>query len=106
MTHTYAELEVSEQCFREIEDLLREAEYGHAFMPDGVIDMHGIGLKIQPPANSGPTFELIPQTNCAPMGIKCLVCERTSWNQNDVKHRYCAGCHQYHSVMSNFGRKG
>ena len=36
-------------------------------------------------------------------GIKCLVCGRTSWNQNDVKNEYCGGCHQYHDIMSKAG---
>lgn len=33
-------------------------------------------------------------------GIKCLVCGRTSWNRNDVKHEYCGGCHRHHSIMA------
>ena len=32
-------------------------------------------------------------------GLKCLVCERTSWDKNDVKNRYCGNCHQYHDIM-------
>jgi len=31
-------------------------------------------------------------------GLKCLVCERTSWDKNDVKNRYCGNCHQYHDM--------
>ena len=42
-THTFAELEVSSETFKEIANKLREAEYSHAFV-DGAIDMHGIGL--------------------------------------------------------------
>jgi hypothetical protein len=42
-THTFAELEVSEQAYLEIYTLLAEAGYHHAFI-DGAIDMHGIGL--------------------------------------------------------------
>ena len=33
-------------------------------------------------------------------GINCLICGRTSWNQNDVREKYCGNCHQYHDVMS------
>lgn len=44
MTHTFAELEVSAAAYDEIRKLLEEAGYQHAFMEDGVIDMHGIGL--------------------------------------------------------------
>lgn len=43
-THTYATLEVSHAAYNEVEKLLRAAGYGHAFMPDGAIDMHGIAL--------------------------------------------------------------
>lgn len=43
-THTVAELEVSAAAYDEIADKLRAAEYDHAFMPCGMIDMTGIGL--------------------------------------------------------------
>lgn len=43
-THTFAELEVSPDTYDEIAEKLRVAEYDHAFMDDGTIDMHGIGL--------------------------------------------------------------
>ncbi len=36
-------------------------------------------------------------------GIKCLICDRVSWNQNDVKEKYCGACHQYHDVMGKEG---
>ena len=43
-THTYAELEVSPEAYDEIRSKLEAAGYTHAFMEDGAIDMHGIGL--------------------------------------------------------------
>lgn len=43
-THTFAGLEVSQPCYDEIARKLRAAGYSHAFMDDGAIDMHGIGL--------------------------------------------------------------
>lgn len=43
-THTFAELEVSEESYEEIARLLREAGYWHVFMDSGAIDMQGIGL--------------------------------------------------------------
>jgi hypothetical protein len=54
-THTVATLEVSRGAFEEISQLLREAEYDHAF-DSGVIDMTGIGLVAaeHPPADTGP----------------------------------------------------
>jgi hypothetical protein len=43
ITHTFAELEVSEAAYLEIYTLLAQAGYHHAFI-DGAIDMHGIAL--------------------------------------------------------------
>jgi len=46
-THTYAVLRVSRQTYDEIARRLREAGYGHAFVPvtgETLIDMHGIAL--------------------------------------------------------------
>lgn len=43
-TYTYAELEVSKAAYDEIAGKLRAANYDHAFMDNGTIDMHGIGL--------------------------------------------------------------
>lgn len=51
-THTYAELELSPAAYDEIAQKLRAAGYDHAFMEDGAIDMHGIGVTkadVQPP---------------------------------------------------------
>lgn len=44
-THTFAILEVSPLAYAEIASALREAQYNHAFVGDGVIDMAGIGVK-------------------------------------------------------------
>ena len=44
MTHTYAELAVSEAAYAEVAGKLRDAGYDHAFLEDGVIDMQGIGV--------------------------------------------------------------
>ena len=43
-THTYAELLVPAEVYDVVARKLREAGYDHAFMEDGTIDMHGIGL--------------------------------------------------------------
>lgn len=45
MTHTFAELEISDTAYNEIRSKLESAGYEHAFMDDGAIDMHGIGVK-------------------------------------------------------------
>lgn len=57
MTHTFATLEVSDNLYEEVAAKLKEAGYDHAFMEDGAIDMHGIGLTkkvvvpyVEPPA--------------------------------------------------------
>lgn len=54
-THTFALLEVSKEIYDEIYSRLEQASYDHAFLnQDGrpVIDMHGIGLAIQPEASN------------------------------------------------------
>ena len=28
--------------------------------------------------------------------IKCQQCQRTSWNPDDVRYKYCGFCHQFH----------
>lgn len=43
MSYTFVELEVSWETYEEIEKLLREADYEHAFLND-TIDMRGLGL--------------------------------------------------------------
>lgn len=43
-TYTYAELELSQAAYDEIRQKLEAAGYQHAFMSDGAIDMHGIGV--------------------------------------------------------------
>lgn len=46
-THTYAVLELSALAYNEIKEKLKEAGYDHAFMDNGEIDMHGIGIALQ-----------------------------------------------------------
>jgi hypothetical protein len=48
MTHTYAELEISQSAWNEIAQKLRAAGCGHAFVDEETIDMHGIGLTAAP----------------------------------------------------------
>jgi hypothetical protein len=33
--------------------------------------------------------------------IMCLVCGARSWSLQDVAHRYCGNCHQYHSALEH-----
>lgn len=33
--------------------------------------------------------------------ILCLVCCSRSWSPQDIAHRYCGNCHQYHSAMQH-----
>jgi excisionase family DNA binding protein len=74
-THTFAELEVSPATYAEIERLLRDAGYAHAFV-DGAIDMHGIGLKrgvepLAPPRRPGyyTTHEAARILHVTPMTV-------------------------------------
>lgn len=52
MSYTFALLEVSQEAYDEIAKKLHDADYGHAFMEDGAIDMHGIALV----KKNGPTI--------------------------------------------------
>lgn len=40
------------------------------------------------------TYQLIPDGE-AP-AIKCLVCGAVSYNQGDIKNRYCGRCNRFH----------
>jgi protein-arginine kinase activator protein McsA len=31
------------------------------------------------------------------VSITCHTCEMTSYNPNDIKHKYCGKCHKYHN---------
>ena len=31
--------------------------------------------------------------------ILCLVCRQMSYNPNDIEHKYCGFCHQFHSDL-------
>lgn len=33
-------------------------------------------------------------------GIECRVCGHVSWNDGDVRHRYCGFCHVFHMERS------
>ncbi len=46
-THTFAVLELSAAAWEEIAAKLCAAGYDHAFVDDGCIDMHGIGVKAE-----------------------------------------------------------
>ena len=40
----------------------------------------------------GPTYVI----ESDPLRITCKVCNRTSFNENDVKNLYCGHCHAFH----------
>jgi len=40
--------------------------------------------------------ELDSHTGAEITGIKCLICERTSWYNADVQNLYCANCKVFH----------
>lgn len=55
MTRTYALLQISAPAFNEIAQRLAQAGYAHAFAVEAVIDMHGIGLSVDPAIKPGDT---------------------------------------------------
>jgi len=52
----------------------------------------------QPPVvKPTKTYEILPVEGSHTGGaIKCLKCGMTSYNPNDVKHKYCGNCHEFH----------
>ena len=53
-THTFAELGVSPETYREVADKLKAADYDDQITDDGRIDMHGIALVLlAEPARGG-----------------------------------------------------
>lgn len=57
-TYTYVILHLSKAAYDEIAHKLKEAQYHHAFHEDGVIDMHGLAVQVEPEAK-GPENEAI-----------------------------------------------
>lgn len=62
MTHTFAELELSPAAYDEIRQKLQAAGYDHAFMEDGALDMHGIGVTREKVGSSSPND--LPRYQC------------------------------------------
>jgi len=62
MTHTFSLLEVTHSTYDEIESLLHEAGYGHAFI-ENAIDMHGIALT-RAEASSAGSIRCDPDCGC------------------------------------------
>ena len=83
-THTYAVLDVSEAAYTEIADKLKAAGYDHAF-DNGVIDMHGIALALEPKPAAVPQ----PPAGYTKLaaGVRCR-CARL-WT--DGKDQWCCG---------------
>jgi ribosomal protein L37E len=34
--------------------------------------------------------------------IRCLLCGTTSYNPNDIRHRYCGFCHVFHEDVNTY----
>ena len=50
VTHTFAVMQLSEAAYGEIRKSLEQAGYDHAFLEDGLLDMHGIAVGQKPAA--------------------------------------------------------
>lgn len=46
--------------------------------------------------NEVKTYEIVASLDGKYTGIKCLDCNMTSWNHNDVEKLYCGNCHEFH----------
>lgn len=54
---------------------------------------HAVGtLRPRPASTGGPSYRIGP----GGQSITCLKCNMTSYNVNDVVHRYCGNCHEFH----------
>lgn len=49
------------------------------------------------PVDHAPWPGVAPQAE--PVSITCPQCQRVSYDPDDVKHRYCGNCHQFHDQM-------
>jgi ribosomal protein S27AE len=41
-------------------------------------------------------FAILNGTNAIAPSITCPKCGRASYHPEDIKHRYCGNCHEYH----------
>lgn len=48
------------------------------------------------PVAPAPRYELVRHPGTRDAGIRCATCGLTSYNPNDVAHRYCGFCHVAH----------
>jgi hypothetical protein len=69
MSHTYVELGVSKPAYDEIAAKLRAASYDHAFMENGTIDLHGLGLVLDADA-AAPAADPAPIAVNVNQGMK------------------------------------
>jgi ribosomal protein L37E len=44
-----------------------------------------------------PTFEIV-HSDAGGKGIRCKDCGLTSYNENDIKNKYCGNCHDFHEL--------
>ena len=45
------------------------------------------------------TYEIIDTNGNGKLAIKCLICDMTSHNKNDINQKYCGNCHQFHNIL-------
>ena len=42
-----------------------------------------------------PTYHIVHDGTA----IRCLICGMVSYNNNDVREKYCGNCHQFHDDL-------
>jgi hypothetical protein len=47
------------------------------------------------------TYELVSDAVNGLKGIRCKICNLTSWNPNDVEQKYCGNCHIFHGNLTS-----
>ncbi len=57
-------------------------------------------LVVSDPDNAIKTYEIVASPDGRQAGIKCLDCNMTSWNYNDVREKYCGNCHEFHDIKA------
>ena len=100
MTHTYAELEVPGDVYDLIRAKFEAAGYQRAFLSNGAIDMHGIGLMREPAAEAQATLPRrgpfwTPNGVWPPDDLGQVIADASSHLTPEGKHDFLAGWYRW-----------